>query len=306
MRESHSSNEENLNPNNSKKKEKTENLKIMLWNIEGLKNAMNLTPQDFFHGYDIAILTETFLTENWEHPDFYSTHLKATHGERGRPKGGVSILTRPEHTPIKATRLLEHTILTEIKTCTIIAAYFQPNKTAINIMDEIGQMITQSNQNKPIIIAGDLNCRLDIQTHKSKIIIEKLQEDGFTLLNDPMEPTYFSHNGKSTIDIALIRGTIRGSITPSWTASHAPIRKHIPMEINIKVEWSGTRRKETENLSRVINVRQVEEQANTIREIEMHIQNEDLEKATQAIEDMLRQAAEPKKNRRAEKWFDKE
>ena len=172
----------------------------MLWNIEGLKNAMNLTPQDFFQGYDIAILTETFLTENWEHPDFYDTHLKATHGERGRPTGGVSILIRPEQTPIKTTRQLEHTILMETKTCTIIAAYFQPNKMAINIMDKISQMIIQSNQNKPIIIAGDVNCRLDIQTYKSKIIMEKLQEDGFALLNNPMVPRYLSHNRKSTID----------------------------------------------------------------------------------------------------------
>ncbi|KAJ4445021.1 hypothetical protein ANN_06820 [Periplaneta americana] len=202
--------------------------------------------KSFKVGIPFHKLEETKTEGFWPEGMSSEVHTSKQHTEKKKTERGVSILTRPEHTPIKATRLLEHTILTEIKTCT---AYFQPNKTAINIMDEIGQMITQSNQNKPIIIAGDLNCRLDIQTHKSKIIIEKLQEGGLTLLSDPMEPAYFSHNGKSTIDIALIRGTIRGSITPSWTTSHAPIRKHIPIEINIKVEWSVTRRKETEKTS---------------------------------------------------------
>ncbi|KAJ4425972.1 hypothetical protein ANN_27598 [Periplaneta americana] len=114
--------------------------------------------------------------------------------------------------------------------------------TAFDIMDELGQMITQNNQAKPVIITADLNCRTDTQNYKTKVVLEKLQE-GFTLLNKPTIPTYISHNGKSTIDNAFIKGSITRTISTSWTANHAAMRKHIPLEINIQGEWEKTREK---------------------------------------------------------------
>lgn len=148
---------------NKRARKTEENIKIMLWNIEGLKNAMSTVPTDFLQGYDIAILTESFLIDNWQHPDYHCTHLKAKQGERGRPAGGIAVLIKPELTPIISTNHLEHTLMIETKHITIISAYFQPNKSAIDIIDEIGQMIAQCRQYKPIIIAGDLNSRLDTQ-----------------------------------------------------------------------------------------------------------------------------------------------
>ena len=50
----------------------------------------------------------------------------------------------------------------------------------------------------------------------------------------------------------------------------------------------------------------VEEKGDTIREIERHIENEDLEKTSQTLEEIPRHAAEPRKIRKSEKWFDKE
>lgn len=281
-------------------------LKILLWNIEGLKSAMNMAQKDFLQGYDIAILTETFLTENWQHPEFYCINLLAKQGERGRPMGGITALIKPELTPITTTIKQEHTLLTETKHITIISAYFQPNKTAIDIMDEIGQLIAQSKHDKPLIIAGDLNCRIDIQNYKAKIIGEKLQEEGFILLNNPNIPTYISYNGKSTIDIAFIRGPIRGNITPIWTANHTPLRKHIPQEINIQGEWRKTQEKQEQALSRIIDIGNVEEKTEEIKQIETLIDNAQLEEATQALGELLRQAANPRNKRRAKQWFDTE
>ena len=210
-------------PNTHKEIQTISNIKIMLWNIEGLRSAMRTAPRDFLQGLDIAILTETFLTDTWQHPEYYCTHLPAIQGERGRPAGGITVLLKPTLAPITSTIKQEHTLLIDTKLITIISAYFQPHITAIDIIDEIGQLITQTKQDKPLVIAGDLNCRLDTQSYKTKLVMEKLQEEGFTLLNDPKVPTYISKNVKSTIDIALIRDPIKGDITPLWTAIQTPL-----------------------------------------------------------------------------------
>ena len=144
---------------------------------------------------------------------------------------------------IISTTEQNHSLLIETKYITILAAYFQPNETAIDIIDELGQQITWSKTDKPLIIAGDFNCRLDVPNHKIKLVLESLQE-GLFLLNDRNVPTYICHNGKSTIDISLTRGSIKGEIKLIWEANHTPIRKHIPMNINIQCEWKTPNKQE--------------------------------------------------------------
>ena len=39
------------------------NLKILNWNVEGLRNVINLTPWEMFSQFDVCALTETFVTE---------------------------------------------------------------------------------------------------------------------------------------------------------------------------------------------------------------------------------------------------
>ncbi|KAJ4426886.1 hypothetical protein ANN_26685 [Periplaneta americana] len=72
----------------------------------------------------------------------------------------------------------------------VIAAYFQPHTNAVEIIDEIDTLIKQCVNNKPAIIAGDLNCRLDVGNYKTKLVIRTLEEEGFTLMNNPQIPTY--------------------------------------------------------------------------------------------------------------------
>lgn len=278
----------------------------MLWNIEGLKNAMSLAPKNCLDGYDMVILTETFLTEQWQYRDYYSMHILAKQGEKGRPKGGITVLLRPWLTPVTATIKKDHTLLIETKYITIIAAYFQPNETALDIIDELGQQLTQSKKDSPLIVAGDLNCRLDTQNYKTKLVMETMREEGLILLNNTNIPTYICHNGKSTIDIALARGPIKGEITPLWTAHQTPIRKHIPMQIEIRGDWQTTKGEAKQLLSRKIDTNKIEERPEQIVQINKLISESRLEEAVQTLEELLTQAARPRKERKAQPWFDQE
>lgn len=279
---------------------------MLLWNVEGLKNVIAMSPENFLKDYDIAILTETFLTENLQHPNFYGTHLLARQGDKGRPSGGITILLKPHLRPIITIKQLENTLICETDYLVIIAAYFKPNMTAIDIMDELGQTYIQYKQDKPIIIAGDLNCRLDSPNYKTKLVLEKLEEEGFTLLNNPKIPTYISHNGKSAIDIALTKGAITGNITTVWNANHSALRKHIPLEINIQSKWEKTQDKVPQQLSRKIDIGKVEAKLEATTHIETLIENKRLEEATQMLGELLRQAANHRTERRAKPWFDNE
>ena len=175
---------------------------VLLWNTEGIKNAMDLAPPDILHNYDLAIFTETFIMDNWNHPLFYSTHVLAKKGDKGRPAGGISVLMRPWMTPIIRTIRKENAVLIVTKELAIIAAYYPPNHSALEILEEIHYLIQQIKHEKPTIIAGDLNCRIDKKNSKTKLVVDALEEEGFTLLNDRNTPTYICHNGSSAIDLS--------------------------------------------------------------------------------------------------------
>ena len=275
-----------------------------------MKSALALTPTDIIHDKDLAILTETFLVDNWQHTGFYNIHLLAKKGERGRPMGGISILLKPWMTPTEQIIRQENSMLVATPNINIIAAYFQPYANAVEIIDEIGTLLKQCDNNKPAIIGGDFNCRLDVGNYKTKLVIRTLEEEGFVLLNNPQIPTYICHNGKSTIDIALIRGDIKGNILPIWNDSITPIRKHIPMKISLKTTPTNPTppRKILQSAQRKIDREKIKNKRKHIIQIEAQIEKGNLEEATGAIEDLLKSATMQtnQTTRKAKRWFDSE
>ena len=66
-------------------------INLLLWNVEGMKNAMALADTEDIEGNDIIITMETFLTESYDRKGFYGMHTLATPTE-GRPAGGCPAL----------------------------------------------------------------------------------------------------------------------------------------------------------------------------------------------------------------------
>ena len=76
-----------------------------------------------------------------------------------------------------------------------------PDKSAEDIIEKISTALSKLRKDTNIIIAGDLNCRIDKPNQKTEIVIETLMEEGYSLINQKDEKTYFGHNGPSTIDM---------------------------------------------------------------------------------------------------------
>ena len=137
-------------------------LQTVLWKAESLNGALQLVPYDFFHKYDIVCLTETFLIKDWYTQGFYCINNLATQCNIGRPKGGITCLIKPKLSPFKMEYKSRHILMIRIRLCTIICAYFQPKLTVEDIIEELDEAMSKTSRSDQILLAGDLNCRIDI------------------------------------------------------------------------------------------------------------------------------------------------
>ena len=184
-------------------------LQTVVWNAEGLNGTLQLVPYDFFHKYDIVCLTETFLMKDWYTQGFYCINNLATQYNIGRPKGGITCLIKPNLSPFKMEYKSRHILMVRTRLCTIICAYFQPELTAEDIIEELDEAMSKTSKSDQILLAGDLNCRIDIPSKKTNLVIEHLEEEGCHMINTSSENTYVGPNGTSTINLVFINDGLK-------------------------------------------------------------------------------------------------
>jgi hypothetical protein len=78
-------NSEATDAQNILRKNSGRDLSILLWNVEGLKSVLNLSPDNLLTSQDTLILTETFITEHIDLPGYYAAHSYAVQKQEGRP-----------------------------------------------------------------------------------------------------------------------------------------------------------------------------------------------------------------------------
>ncbi|XP_068086120.1 uncharacterized protein [Anabrus simplex] len=86
-----------------KEQELDSQLNLLLWNVEGLKSTLALSNNDLLHTQDILVFVETLVTKALEIIGFYSQHIPATQGPRGRPKQGISCFFKPKTGKVLST-----------------------------------------------------------------------------------------------------------------------------------------------------------------------------------------------------------
>ncbi|KAJ4448805.1 hypothetical protein ANN_00196 [Periplaneta americana] len=185
-----------------------------------------------------------------------------------------------------------------------------PVKSTEDAIEIITKAIFRVTENETIIIAGDLNCRLDKPNRKSKLVLEVLNEEGFKLVNKEDLKTYYCHNGSSAIDLVLYRGkgiTLKGQ-KGMWSSAAAPIRKHIPIEttFTLTTNEDPPRRKEKENTLRKIDSTQLEHYEKELTYSRQLIRNGKTDEALKEIQTIIEHVAIPKKPRKAQPWFDRQ
>jgi exonuclease III len=199
---------------------------------------------------------ETFSMQESSTQGYYTYQTLATKGTTGRPSGGIARLIKPGLATAKQMHKNANVIVVDTKTLTIVGCYFQPDQSAQDIVEAIGEALQKVDHNKAIILAGDLNCRIDRSNIKTDLILNYLAEEGFTVTNKANEKTYICHNGSSTIDLifhnAHLATTCAKVISYTSTAS---LRKHLPVMAKLKMHCSDTNKTNiTNRVKRQLNI----------------------------------------------------
>ena len=181
------------------------NIKVLNWNAEGLKNAIKYVPEGELQNYDILVFTETFATEPIDIEGFHGLHSYAKKTE-GRPTGGVACYLKPTMGNFKVVYKDENVLAVGTEALTTIAVYIRPQATTEEVMETIMTATDATKEMENVIIAGDINCRIDRTNNKTETVMEAMREEGFRLANKADLVTYVAHNGTSAIDLLLYRG----------------------------------------------------------------------------------------------------
>ena len=182
-------------------------LKLGLWNCEGLTNAVDDAE---IANFDIMIFTETFLKKPLHIPGFYARHVFASQKEAGRPMRGISIYFNSKAGILMNVQYLDNFIILNFKEISIVGCYLIPNLRATTLTDELLSTLKHIANFKNIIFAGDFNCRLDKNDKKVEALLDFMEENDLTLVNDsPYKSTYVCSNGSSVIDLIFKGANIK-------------------------------------------------------------------------------------------------
>lgn len=277
--------------------------------MEGLKSALTLTNGNILHAHDIIVLIETLTTKTLEINGYYSQHIAATQGPRGRPKRGTSCFFKPQMGKIISTYQDQDTLVINFANISVIAIYIEPRTPIEDLIAAIMTALRHAVLGQNIIIAGDLNCRIDVASHRTDELLDMMAEEGFTLVNKADQRTYFDHSGCSTIDLIFFKGpniTLR-NYEVCYSAGEAPLKKHCPVAANFHIPKMENRAKTTTTkASRQLNNDVLNQKTNEWREFEVHIKENDMELAAITLEKTIQSTLIYNPKRRAQKWFDKE
>ncbi|CAG0893137.1 unnamed protein product [Darwinula stevensoni] len=170
---------------------------------------MKLSPEDVFSKHDVILLTETFAEEPVELNGFYTFNSPAMkRARRGRPSGGITIAVKPFMEPSLLLKS-ESYVVVQTKVCNLVCCYVQPQCEVEEMLEVVLRALENINQELPTILTGDFNARSDILSDKGEALQNLLFASGYTMVNDPITPTYLCHNGKSTIDLIFTNASIK-------------------------------------------------------------------------------------------------
>lgn len=285
------------------------NLNLLLWNVEGLKHLKAATQEIFWNNFDVGITTETFLTEPLIFPNFYSVHALAKPKERGRPEGGVTCIYKDILGKIKEKHIEENTVILKTERVAIIGLYISPAQGIDDAIEQIIKAISWVKNEENVILAGDLNCRIDKPNHKTELVLELLQEEGFTLINNAKDVTYIAPNGTSTIDLVWYRGhsikVCKQQIM--YSIADAPMRKHLPVATNFQwpEEWEHKKNWTVPlRASRRLNEEILQKQTPLLEKAKEQLDRNQLDEALESIAIYIQGAQVPQQQRKAKPWFD--
>lgn len=252
---------------------------------------------------------------------FYSAHSLAIQGVKGgRPAGGISCFVNPKLGQIVNKYVENHFVIIFLESFCIVAFYLNPTLDEVTVHEVVLNAHAKIPKNVPIIMAGDFNCRVDVDSkgrmfEKGKALIKTMSLLNLKLCNSPELKTYISFNGSSTIDLLFCNQNKFECVSQSFPSLYAnPCKKHQPVVFNLKKNYVNQVSKFDINpnskLSNRININKMTEIF-----LQEKINLEEIISVGSNVDDIydkisycIANSAEPKKvsNRKSQPWFDAE
>ncbi|KAJ4426395.1 hypothetical protein ANN_27209 [Periplaneta americana] len=153
---------------------------------------------------------------------------------------------------------------------------------------------------------------LDKPNNRTSLMMEFLQEEGFTLVNKKDNITYMAPNGASTIDLVFYRGKnikVCGQEI-LYHSNESPLRKHLPVVTVFQIsrtETDNARNVQTESTrTRRLNQTFLQQRTATLEIATDQINREEIEDALETVVEYIREAQIKQRKRIAKPWFDRE
>mgnify|MGYP002224293916 CR=1 FL=1 len=85
-------------------------------------------------------------------------------------------MLKPKLSPFKTLHKSQNALLVKTKLCMIACIYCPPSSQLI--VDEISLCLSKISNQDIVILAGDLNCRIDKPQQKTRTVLDYLQTEG--------------------------------------------------------------------------------------------------------------------------------
>ncbi|KAJ4441179.1 hypothetical protein ANN_11030 [Periplaneta americana] len=187
----------------------------------------------------------------------------------------------------------------------IVGCIFSARTRRATSLNELSQAINKINKEETVILAGDLNCRIDITQDKAASVISYLENEGLSLINDKQEKTYICHNGSSTIDL-IFSNMKRLHLTGREALNNVVIRKHLPTIAHFIMDTTQNTAPSTSmKYSRKLSPDQMRIEDPRVNSAIEHISRGDMDAGLETMENIIMSAMMPAKSvaRKAQPWF---
>ncbi|MCG8113671.1 MAG: reverse transcriptase domain-containing protein [Candidatus Thiodiazotropha taylori] len=213
----------------------TNHLSILHLNIQSLTPKLDILRSES-EAYDVLVFSESWLTPLIDNSDIHVEHFMPPFrtDRRGRPGGGVAIYVRDTLSCKRRPDLEIYSVESvwlelQVKSKRIlIGGFYRPPNSNQDHFTLIKESIDKAcNTNiADIVITGDFN--IDMSNNNNNKVKELMLEYNLTQLIS--EPTHFTENSSSLIDLILVRNVnnilTSGVIDPfiaDYTRYHCPV-----------------------------------------------------------------------------------
>jgi hypothetical protein len=283
-----------------------------LWNCEGIKGVLSDIAQAEFQRHDVWIFTETFATEDFQIQGFYPFHSYAIKiPGPGRPMGGVSILVAPTVGDCIVVKSARDLLVIRTPSFQLIAMYCSTARGIDTLGDMLLDALAVVDLTKPVILAGDFNCRIDsaVPTDRTMALLTLLQDTGLWITNDPGIETFRAHTGSSAIDLFIVNmeATRISEVSRIKVGSIAAFRNHHPMQCYIELSRTIEVTRKPARLSKQLSSTDLERTTLSLWRL-MREQVQDVTTLATALQVCIQDSVVPIQTvtRAAKPWFNRE